>query len=318
MWYRELVEVSIRRRHVFWHSGALHRVDPLGSAIEASAPEGCSVTVIDCRNPPLTREHDLDVRAITECRTNLLVLTNVDQLLRAKRGHAWLRQLRAPVMQLLDGNAAVLVSSNVPRRCYPAIDGSSVATDCYQYVMRPDAQDALKSMQLDSERLDWLMKESAGSRAIAAALLAADSGLSRRKKAYFVAEELRRVVSAALLECGAEVLAWVEDEYLLRRHHSFRFDEVPMDLQETMSAAGLADIDVATDTLRIFPRIHKAAAADAVVLANATISEAPDEWETAARLLFEFSGYCAELSTIIYNRMSTFGSRRSRIMRTRS
>ena len=61
-------------------------------------------------------------------------------------------------------------------------------------------------------------------------------------------------------------LAWVEDEYLLKRHHLFPSDDVSMDLQETMIAAGLADIDVTTDTLKIFPLIHKAAAADAVVL----------------------------------------------------
>ena len=150
MWYSELVEVSIRRRHVFWHSGALHRVEPLDSVIEASVPEGCSVTIVDCRRPPLTRERDLDVQAHYRVLSDLLVVTNVDQLLRAKRGHAWLRQLRSPVMQLLDKSTAVLIASNVPRRCYPAVDGSSVATDCYQYVMRPDAQDALKSMQLDT------------------------------------------------------------------------------------------------------------------------------------------------------------------------
>lgn len=288
MWYTELIEVSLTRRHVFWHSGAMHRVDPISSMIERSAPEDCAVTVIDCRRPPLTREHDLDVQAIAERRANLLVLTNVDQLLRARRGHAWLRQLRAPVMRHLDEGVTVLVASNAPRRCFPAIDGSSVATDCYQYIMRSDAHDALKSMFLDSERLDWPMKECAGSRAVAAALLGADPGLSRRERADFVAKELRRTVSAALLECGAEVLAWVEDEFLLRRHHSFRFDEIPADVQETMRSAGLADVDAATDTLRIFPNIHKAAAADAIVLANSAISEAPDEWETAARLLFEF------------------------------
>jgi hypothetical protein len=55
-----------------------------------------------------------------------------------------------------------------------------------------------------------------------------------------------------------------------------------------MTAAGLADIDAVTDTRQIFPHIHKAAAADAVILANAAISEAPDEWATAARRLFEF------------------------------
>jgi hypothetical protein len=154
------------------------------------------------------------------------------------------------------------------------------------------------------------MKECAGSRAIAAALLVADSGLSRRKRADFVAEELRRVVGAALLECGAEVLAWVEDEFLLRRHHTFRFDEVPVDVQETMSAAGLADIDVATDMLRIFPHIHKAAAADAIVLANATISEAPAEWEMAARLLFEFERLLRQIIDGHINLMSTFGNRR--------
>jgi len=134
MWYTELIEVSLTRRHVFWHSGAMHRVDPISSMIERSAPEDCAVTVIDCRRPPLTREHDLDVQAIAERRANLLVLTNVDQLLRARRGHAWLRQLRAPVMRHLDEGVTVLVASNAPRRCFPAIDGSSVATDCYQYI----------------------------------------------------------------------------------------------------------------------------------------------------------------------------------------
>ena len=102
-----------------------------------------------------------------------------------------------------------------------------------------------------------------------------------------MAEELRLVVSDALLECGAEVLAWVEDEFLLRRLNSFRSDEVPAEVHEVMGAAGLADIDAATDTLQIFPHIHKGAAADAVTRANAVISEAPAEWLTAARLLFK-------------------------------
>ena len=288
MWYTELVEVSLTRRHVFWHSGALHRVEPLGSAIEASAPEGCSVAFVNCTRPPLTREHDLDVQALAEHRANLLVLANVDQLLRAKRGHAWLRQLRAPVMRLLDEGVAVLVASNAPRRCYPAVDGSSVATDCYQYVMRPDAYGVLESISLDRQRIDWVMKECAGSRALAVALLGADRELSLNRRAALVAEELRRIVSTALLECGAEVLAWVEDEFLLRRNRSFRSDDVPLDVYETMSAAGLADIDAVTDTLQIFPHVHKAAAADAVVRANAAIFEAPDEWVTAAGLLFEF------------------------------
>lgn len=288
MWYRELVEASLTRRHVFWHSGALHRIEPLSSEIVASAPDGCSVTVVDCKRLPLTREHDLDVQAVAACRTDLLVVANIDQMLRAKRGHAWLRQLRAPVMRLLDEGVAVLVTSNAPRRCYPPIDGSSVATDCFQYVMRSNANDVLGSMSLDSERLDWTLKECAGSRAVAAVLLSADLEMSRRKRVAFVAEKLRHFVSAALLECGAEVLAWVEDEFLLRRHQSFPLEEVPSDVQETMSAAGLADIDAVTDTLRIFPHIHKAAAADAIILANAAISHSPDEWVTAAKLLFEF------------------------------
>lgn len=288
MWYTELVEASLTRRHVFWHSGAMHRIEPLGSEIEASAPDACTTRVVDCRRPPLTREHDLDVEAIAALQANLVVITNIDQLLRVKRGHAWLRQLRAPVMRLLGEGVAVLVASNVPRRSYPPIDGSSIATDCFQYVMRSNADDVLKSMSLDSGRLDWLTKECAGSRSLATILLSANLEASRRQQAAFVAEQLRYFVSMALRECGAEVLAWVEDEFLLRRRRSFRIDEVPLDVQDTMSAAGLAEIDAVTDTLQIFPRIHKAAAADAIVLANAAISEAPDEWATAARLLFEF------------------------------
>ena len=288
MWYAELIKVSLTRRHIFWHSGALHRAEPLGPAIEASAPEGCSVAVVDCECAPLTREHDLDVQALGTCRADLLVLTNLDHLLRVRRGYAWLRQLRAPVMQLIDAGIAVLVASNTPRRSYPAVDGSSIATDCFQYVMRPDAHGIVESMSLDRGRIDWLMKECAGSRALAATLLGIDWELSQKRRAALVAEELRRVVRTALLECGAEVLAWVEDEFLLRRRHTFRADEVPAEVYETLSAAGLADIDAATDTLQIFPHIHKSAAADAVVRANAAISEAPSEWVTAASLLFEF------------------------------
>jgi hypothetical protein len=235
----------------------------------------------------LTREHDLDVEVLAGCDANLLILTNVDHLLQAKRGHAWLRQLRAPVMQLLDGGVAVLIASNTPRRSYPPVDGSSIATDCYQYVMRSDVHSILESMSLAPDRSEWLIKDSAGSRALAATLLGVDFKLSTKERAHLVAEELRRVVGAALLECGAEVLAWVEDEFLLRRFHSFRSDEVPAEVQEIMGAAGLAEIDAATDTLEIFPHINKRAAIDAVTQADAVISEAPAEWVTAARLLFE-------------------------------
>ena len=288
MWYRELVEASITRRHIFWHSGALHRVEPLDRAIVASAPEGCSATVVDCKNPPLTQEHDLDVQNIAERRANLLVFTNIDQLLRAKRGNAWLRQLRAPVMQLLDQGVAVLVASNVPRRSYPPIDGSSVATDCYQYIMRPNANDVVKSMPLDSEHVDWVVTACVGSRAVASTLLNSDLEISQKRRAVFATEKLKFIISVALLECGAEVLAWIEDEFLLRRRQSFQSDEVPFDVLETMTASGLAEIDAVTDTLRIFPRIYKKTAADAIILANSTISQAPDEWATAAKLLFEF------------------------------
>jgi hypothetical protein len=80
----------------------------------------------------------------------------------------------------------------------------------------------------------------------------------------------------------------VEDEFLLKKRSSFRSDELSADLHQTLSAAGLAEVDAATDTLQIFAHIHKAAAADAVIRANAAVSEAPTEWVTAARLLFEF------------------------------
>ncbi len=98
-WYSPLISTALSRRHVFWHSSALHRSSNLAADLQASASETCTMQIIDCSALPLLSDRsDVDAELIANVPGDLLVLLDFHRLLEIRRGRAWMRQLRPAVL----------------------------------------------------------------------------------------------------------------------------------------------------------------------------------------------------------------------------
>ncbi len=289
-WYSPLISTALSRRHVFWHSSALHRSSNLAADLQASASETCTMQIIDCSALPLLSDRsDVDAELIANVPGDLLVLLDFHRLLEIRRGRAWMRQLRPAVLDRVQGGTAVLVASDLPRRSYPAIDGSSIATDCYAATLPEDhALSILNALPRDAHT-DWVLSNGRQAVGIASRLLAfdhADATCGERRRS--ATETRRSRLQDTLTQCGAELLGWVEDTYLLKRRSSLTAVDVDDDIVSVLTSSGLARINPLDDSLVLFPGFGQSDVEASIVAAQAALLEAPAEWLNVAGALFQF------------------------------
>src|SRR6478735_8867847 len=170
-WYRHLIETMKVKSHIFWHSSAALNTGNLARDLSDSAAGLLAVEVIDCAQLPLLDSNDLDASRIALVKCDLLVLVNFDKLLNISHGRIWMRQLRPAVVTLLQQGTRLIVASGRPQSDFPAIDGSSLATDCTQYICPPLAPGVLEG-EISLDIAIQAVERSAGLRRIVSDLLA--------------------------------------------------------------------------------------------------------------------------------------------------
>ncbi len=321
-WYSPLISVALSRRHVFWHSSAIHRSTDLAADLQASASGACTTQIIDCGALPLLPDRsDVDTDLISELPGDLLILLDFHRLLEVRRGRAWMRQLRPAVLDRVHGGTAVLVASDLPRRSYPAIDGSSVATDCYAAILPEDHAAVILNALPRDAHVNWVLANGRQGVGLASRLLTfnhPDATAGERRRA--ASETRRGRLQNTLSQCGAELLGWVEDTYLLKRQNRLAAAEVDDDIISVLTSSGLAKINPLDDSLVLFPDFGQSDVEAAIVAAQAAMLEAPGEWLSVAGALFQFEktarlALSAHLTTHPTERDEAFAPYISKILR---
>jgi hypothetical protein len=257
--------------------------------LQASAADLCTVQVLDCSALPLLSDRsDVDAECISDLPGDLLILLDFHRLLEIRRGRAWMRQLRPAVLDRVQGGTAVLVTSDLPRRSYPAIDGSSIATDCYAAALpHGHARTILNELPRD-EHTTWVINNGRHAVGVSSELLKFNydnaTGGERRR----VASQARQAaLQNTITQCGAELLGWMEDTFLFRRQSYMAAVDVADDIVATLTASGLAHVDPRDDSLQLFPDVNQSDAETSIVEAQEAMLEAPPEWLEVAAALFQ-------------------------------
>lgn len=285
-WYRPLLEAVEIKRHIFWHCSALNRTDDLLGDFERSKIQDNVIDFVDCAKLPIKVNNDLDVDEIESLEVDILVVVNFDCLLKINHGRTWMRQLRPAVVRHLMRGTRLIVASNAPQSHYPAIDGSSLATDCVQYIGGPWRYEQLLEHS-SPENAKRLVSLSAGMPGPAAELISIFPDLSLAKGKDAVACLTKRI-SATMIECGSESISWLESSVLLRGERKVPYDEIPANLAATLHASGLGRLDLQSDCLEILPGVSETIVKTCVEMAERSFLDAPTQWTKIASSLFTF------------------------------
>lgn len=285
-WYRPLLEAVEVKRHLFWHSSALNLTNQFHADLEYSNIVDHRIELLDCLNLPILPNHDLDVRAIEALHSDILIVTNFDVLLTLNHGKTWMRQLRPAVIDHLRRGTRLIVASNAPQSHYPAIDGSSLATDCVQYMGERWRSEQLEQYGSPKETQD-LVSLSAGMPGPASDILRLFPDLSRviRKDAVAC---LKNRITETMIQCGSDAISWLESAILLRGIRATPYDDIPADVATTLYAAGLGSPDLQTDCFELLPGVSDATVRACIELAERTFIDAPRQWTKIAAALFTF------------------------------
>ncbi|MEO5321372.1 hypothetical protein PV761_22655 [Arthrobacter sp. CC3] len=285
-WYRPLLEAVEVKRHLFWHSSKLNQTKNFLADLETSKIENHVINVIDCSRLQIQPSHDLDIDSIESLEADIFIVANFDTLLTINHGKTWMRQLRPAVMQHLGRGARLIVASNAPQNHFPAIDGSSLATDCVQYIGERWRYDQLLHYGTP-ENARRLVSLSAGMPGPAAELIDRFPDLSRATGKDAVAC-LKNHITATMIQCGSDSISWLESAVLLRGDRQTPYDEIPANVATTLHASGLGSLDFHTDCLEILPGVSDATTKACVELAERSFLDAPPQWTKIAAALFTF------------------------------
>lgn len=288
-WYGHLVETMRVKSHVFWHSSAALATANLAADLRSSGAERLAIEIVDCTDLPLLSNNDLDGDRISSIDCDLLVLVNFEALLNINHGRIWMRQLRPAVMKHLEQGTRLIVASARPQADFPAIDGSSLATDCTQYIC-PQLTTGEIEHDISSEGADKILENCAGLRGIASDLLAArmTATLSRSQTESIV----RAKIEKTMLQCGAEVVAFLEREVLVGGSREFQIDTLNQKIAAVFLGSGLGVTNVRTDTVAILPGVDDEIVHSAIESAESSLTKAPKPWEEIAGALFTFERAC--------------------------
>lgn len=284
-WYSPLIEAMKTKSHLFWHSSAALRTPDLGEALRLSCPEAYKVEFLDCRVLPLLGNNDLDGAAISSLECDLLILADFDALLDISYGRVWMRQLRPAVMEAVSRGARLIVASDRPQSAFPAIDGSSLATDCTQYIC-PSLTAACLETEVSTDVAKQVVLQSGGLRGIAYELLNAQPAgrLSRARTSELVQNALEKT----MIQCGAEAIAFLEREVLVGGATQFQLEPMNQRIVAILLGSGLAVTDVRTDSLLLFRDLEFDVVRSAIESAESRLTQTPKPWEEIAGALFTF------------------------------
>lgn len=285
-WYRPLLETVEVKRHIFWHCSALNITNNLIRDLEQSKNQSHTMTVVDCTRLPITSSRDLDVEAMESIDADILIVANFDRLLTINHGKTWMRQLRPSIIGHLMRGTRLIVASHAPQSHYPAIDGSSLATDCVQYIGERWQYEQL--LQYGSpEHARRLVSLSAGMPGPASELIELFPDLSRASGKDAVACLMKRI-SETMIQCGPETISWLESSVLLRDGRKAPYDEIPANLATTIHASGIGSLDFQSDCLEVLPGVSDNTVKASVELAERSFLDAPPQWAKIASSLFTF------------------------------
>lgn len=277
------------KSHIFWHTSAAVDTGNLAQDLKASAAGLLSVEIIDCAELPLLENNDLNAGFVSSIQCDLLVLVNFDALLNISHGRIWMRQLRPAVVTLLAQDTRLIVASGRPQSDFPAIDGSSLATDCTQYICPPLSVGAIEG-DVPTETAVQTLENSAGLRGIVSDLLAARAGASMSpSRATLI---IQAKIEQTMLQCGAEVVAFLEREVLVGRLRDFQVETLNPKIAAILLGSGLGVTNVRTDTLAILAGIDDALVHAAIESAESSLTKPPRPWEHIAGALFTFERAC--------------------------
>lgn len=294
-WYRPLLEAVEVKRHLFWHSSGVNKTNDFLLDLENSNTESHAISIIDCSSLSILPSHDLDIESIMSLKPDILIIINFDVLLTINHGRTWMRQLRPAVIDHLRRGTRLIVASNAPQSQYPAIDGSSLATDCVQHIGDHWRDEQLLS-HISPATARHLVSLSAGMPGPASELVGLFPDLSRATRKDAVAC-LKKRITATIIQCGSDSIAWLELAVLLRGDRRVPYDEIPANVSTTLHAAGLGRLDVQTDCLDILPGVSDATVNACIEIAERSFLDAPPQWTKIAGALFTFERTARALLT---------------------
>lgn len=285
-WYRSLLESADVKRHLFWHSSPLNSTGDFVNDLQHSNSSNHVIKVVDCAELPILPHHDLDVESLKSIEADVFIISNFDLLLNLTHGRTWMRQLRPVMINHLRRGSRLIVASNCPQSHYPAIDGSSLATDCVQHMA-----DRWKLEQLRNHGSEQDMKKlvslSAGMPGPASEILKLypDVAKANTKDAL---GHLKKRITDTMIQCGSDCISWLEAAVLLRGVRTTPYDEIPPQVATTLYASGLGSVDFQTDCLDLMPGVSDTTIRTCVELAERSFLNAPPQWTKIAGSLFKF------------------------------
>lgn len=285
-WYRHLIDAVDVKKHLFWHSSSVTATTDIHQDLVLSMPDGQVLNIVDCKNLPLLPNHDLDVSALDTLVGDALVVLNFDALLSLSHGRTWMRQLRPAVVNHLRRGTRLIVASKRPQSEYPAIDGSSLATDCVQHMGAPlRFEDFREHMTADDATR--LVRLSAGLAGPASQIVSSHPRLETVSGKDAVAY-LEKHITKAMIQCGPEPISWLENNVLLRNDRKLHYEDIPSNVAAAIQGAGLAVVDARTDCLEVLPGVSNSVVKTSIEMAERSFLDAPKQWKEVAGALFTF------------------------------
>ena len=285
-WHSHLLDKVAVHSHLFWHSTDATMAVNGASSLRQSSSNELSLVTLDCLELPITSTGELDIHAVETIECDIFVILNFDALLELRRGHLWMRQLRPAVLNLLRKRTRLVVASRKPQSEFPAIDGSSLATDCVQYTPGQLEPRALET-NLSSEQIDELTKLSAGLIGPASRILEAHPDMVGITEAE-AANILKRSLVTSMMQCGPEVVSWLDREILVGKKRSLNFEAVSPKIVSILQGAGLGKANILTDRFELLPALDIEMLCDLIETAERSYVSAPIQWRDAAAALFTF------------------------------
>lgn len=285
-WYRPLLESVEVKRHLFWHSSPLNSTEDLVQDLGHSNIKNHQIKVIDCSKLPILPSHDLDTRSIESIEADILIVLNFDILLSLTHGKTWMRQLRPAMVEHLKRGSRLIVASNSPQNHYPAIDGSSLATDCVQHVGDRWKPEQLRHHGTDQD-IEKLVSLSAGMAGPASEILKLYPDVARANTKDALGR-LRKRITETMIQCGSDCISWLEAAVLLRGVRTTPYDEIPASVATTLYASGLGSVDFQTDCFDLLPGVSDTTVKACIELAERSFLDAPPQWTSIAGALFKF------------------------------
>lgn len=285
-WYRNLIDAATKKSHVFWHTSPLNTTCNLVRDLAFSVGEEKTIDFLDCTSLPLDMASDLDQNAIRMKKCDYLMILNFDRLLSLSHGRSWMRQLRPAVISLLENGTRVIVASGRPQNEFPAIDGSSLATDCLQYFSRRLTEsDVLPGPEWTTNVR--AIRDAAGLHGPVSELLdhIDPGGKSYNRELLAI---LKNAISKTMTMCGPEAISWLEEVILMGGERDVSYDTVPVSVGNIIQGSGLACIDHRSDIFKILPGISAKLVSECITRAEIDVIDAPRVWQEIAGLIFKF------------------------------